>query len=83
MPDLIINTSTEHFESLEWWDNIPFGKTVALQSCDLKLKDHVRPIHSERQFEEIFPAKKILYSGTKKFIYPDNSFNRYTLIVEK
>ena len=82
-PDLIINTSVEHFQSLKWWDNIPFGKIVALQSCDLKLKDHVRCVHSKEEFERMFPSEEVLYSGTKTFNYPDSSFTRYMLILKK
>ena len=82
-PDLIINTSVEHFYSRQWYFNIPKGKKVVLQSCDMKHKDHVYCIHSEEEFKEKFPSSKLYYSGSLKFNYPNWSFTRYMLILEK
>ena len=48
-PSLIINTSVEHFHSQKWYSNIPTGKMLALQSCNLKHKDHVACMHSEER----------------------------------
>ena len=82
-PDLIINTSVEHFQSDKWWTNIPHGKTVALQSCDMKHKEHTGCIHSEKEFKERFPSTEVYYSGALKFDYRTWSFTRYMLIVKK
>ena len=43
--DLIINTSTEHFESMDWFNNIKSGTRVILQGNNMPHDDHV--IHSE------------------------------------
>ena len=80
---LIINTSVEHFHDRKWWDNIPSGKTVALQSCDMKIKDHINCVSSEEEFQQQFPSSKVHYSGKLPFDYPTFSFTRYMLIVEK
>ena len=82
-PDLIINTSVEHFQSDKWWSNIPPGKTVALQSCDMKHKEHTNCIYSEKEFKERFPSTEIYYSGALKFDYQTWAFTRFMLIVRK
>lgn len=82
-PNLIINTSVEHFNSKKWYDNIPSGKIVALQSCDLKHEEHIACVHSEEELKKMFSFKKLLYSGTLKFDYGTHSFSRYMLIVQK
>ena len=82
-PDLIINSSVEHFHSKKWYDNIPSGKTVALQSCDLKHPSHIACAHSEEELKKQFPLSKLLYSGSLRFDYKTHSFSRYMLIGEK
>jgi len=79
-PDLIINTSTEHFDSMEWFSNIPSGTRVVLQGNNMPHDDHV--VHSEtlEDFINTYPLKSIDYKGEKEFKYPDWSFTRYMLI---
>ena len=79
-PDLIINTSTEHFETMEWWDNIPEGTTVAIQGNDMEHDDHVVHSNSLDDFCQKYPVSEVLYRGSKKFIYPDWNFTRFMLI---
>ena len=82
-PSLIINTSVEHFHSKKWYFNIPSGKLVVLQSCNLKHKDHIFCVHSEEEFKKQFPLTNLYYSGTLDFNYPTTSFSRYMLIGRK
>jgi len=79
-PDLIINTSTEHFESLDWWNNIPKGKIVVLQGNNMPHKDH--HIYSDclETFTKTFPLSELLYSGQKDFDYVTWNFSRFMLI---
>jgi hypothetical protein len=79
-PDLIINTSTEHFDSMDWWHNIPPGTVVALQGNNMIHDDH--HIHSRclQEFVAQFPVTTTLYTGQKEFVYPDWKFTRYMLI---
>lgn len=79
-PDLIINTSTEHFESLDWWKSIPQGTTVALQGNNMPHSDH--HVYSETlvDFVKQFPVTQTLYTGQREFNYPDWSFTRFMLI---
>ena len=79
-PDLIINTSTEHFESMDWWDNIPKGTTVALQGNNMPHEDHHVHSNTLKDFTDQFPVTQTLYTGQKEFVYPDWQFTRYMLI---
>jgi len=81
--DLIINTSTEHFDSLQWWNNIPQGTVVALQGADMIHDDHVYEFNNLAEFANTFPLSKTLYTGTKEFEYPTWNFTRFMIIGEK
>lgn len=78
--DLVINTSTEHFETNQWFQNIPSGTVVALQGNNMPHDDHV--VHSEtlEDFSKQFPLSQSLYAGTKDFVYPDWKFTRFMVI---
>lgn len=78
--DLIINTSTEHFESLEWFDRIPNGTTVALQGNNMPHEDH--HVHSAtlKKFCNQFALTTVLFKGEKEFVYPTWKFTRFMII---
>lgn len=78
--DLIINTSTEHFDSLLWWNYIPDGTRVILQGNNMPHEDHC--IHSEtlEDFCNNYPVSEVVYAGQKEFVYPNWSFTRFMLI---
>lgn len=78
--DLIINTSTEHFQSMNWFKNIPKGKIVALQGNNMPHEDHFYCSHTIQDFISQFEVTSILYHGEKDFVYPDWSFKRFMLI---
>jgi len=79
-PDLIVNTSTEHFENMDWFNRISKGTRVVLQGNDMPHDDHV--VHSATINEIIaqYPLSKIIYQGEKLFVYPEWQFTRYMLI---
>ena len=79
-PDLIINTSTEHFDSFLWWDNIKPGTAVALQGNNMQHDDHVNNTNSLDEFCEQFPLAQEIYRGSMDFNYPNWSFSRYMVI---
>jgi len=64
-PDTIINTSCEHIENFsEWYDLIPEGKLVILQSNDYyEIEEHVNCVGSIEEFVVKAPMNNILYSG--------------------
>lgn len=78
--DLIINTSTEHFDSAEWFDRIPQGTRVILQGNNMPHDDHI--IHSDTldNFINQYPLSNIVYKGQKEFVYPNWKFTRYMVI---
>ena len=78
--DLIINTSTEHFDTMEWWDNIPSGTHVALQGNNMPHDDHVIHSTSLDDFCHLYPLDKIIYRGELDFVYPTWGFTRYMQI---
>lgn len=80
-PDIVINTSAEHFLSDLWFENIPTGKMVILQGNDLAHKNeqtHVWP--SVEKFTQHYPLSKIFYRGQLKLEYSENSYTRFMLI---
>ena len=82
-PDLLINTSTEHFDSLDWWNSIPQGTTVALQGNNMEHDDHHVHSDSLEDFINQFPVTQTLYTGQREFVYPTWEFTRYMLIGTK
>lgn len=78
--DLVINTSTEHFDSRDWWENIPAGTAVALQGNNMQHDDHSSNANSLSEFCNQFPLAQEIYRGELGFTYPDWSFTRYMII---
>jgi hypothetical protein len=79
-PDLIINTSTEHFDSLDWFHNIPRGTRVILQGNNMHHDDHVVHSNCLEDFVNHYPLTDIAYQGSLDFVYPTWSFTRYMVI---
>ena len=64
-PDTIINTSCEHIsEFSKWYDKLPEGKLIILQSNNyFEIDEHVNCSNSLTQFSASAPMKKVLYEG--------------------
>lgn len=78
--DTVINTSVEHMESQQWFENIPGGSLVALQSNDMPHEDHLG-CHSDLDgFIKEFDLSETFFTGEKLFCYPDWSFRRFMII---
>jgi hypothetical protein len=78
--DLVINTSTEHFDSMEWFSRLPKGTRVILQGNNMPHDDHVIYSSTLDDFVKTYPLSSISYKGEKEFVYPDWGFTRYMLI---
>ena len=78
--DLIINTSTEHFEKLDWYKNIPLGTIVALQGNNMEHIEHVMCAKNLEEFCDRFPVSKLIYKGQLDFNYTDWGFSRFMII---
>lgn len=63
-PDTVINTSCEHIVDFDvWYDNIPDGKTMILQSNDfVEVDEHVNIAKDLNHFAEQTPMSEVLYS---------------------
>lgn len=83
-PDIVINTSVEHFESLNWWERIPAGTLCALQSNNMVHDTHVANMKNLNEMRAVFQMKELIYSGEMFFDYKNpNSFTRFMLIGRK
>lgn len=61
--DLIINTSSEHMTT-EWFDRLPLGQTVLLQSNDmLGMVGHVNCVQNLEELKQRYQMRQILFSG--------------------
>ena len=78
--DLIINTSSEHFASLDWWYRIPSGTRVAIQSNNMQHDDHFNTVDSIEEMCNMYQFSQVLYSGTTEFNYQSWGFSRYMII---
>jgi hypothetical protein len=82
-PSLVINTSCEHFDSMDWFNRIPSGTLVALQSNNLKHDEDTNAINNINQIIQNYPLSDIQYSGSLNFSYVDKSFSRFMIIGNK
>jgi hypothetical protein len=83
-PDIVINTSVEHFESWEWWKNIPTGTTIALQATNMEHDEHIQKItHLGDLKAALGELTKIDFEGALPFRYPGFSFDRFMIIGAK
>ncbi len=78
--DLIINTSTEHFDSLLWFNYIPEGTRVILQGNNMPHDDHHVSCNSVDEFCNEYPLNEVVFKGEKEFVYPNWKFKRYMQI---
>jgi len=78
--DLVINTSTEHFHSMEWFSRLPSGTRVILQGNNMPHDDHFVHTDTLEDFVNTYPLSSIAYQGQQEFKYPKWSFTRYMLI---
>lgn len=77
-PDTIINTSCEHIENFsKWYDKIPEGKLVILQSNNFfEVDEHVNCSKDIDEFKAQAPCKEYLYTGTLDL----EKYNRFMII---
>jgi len=77
-PDTVINTSCEHIENFdEWYNKIPTGTTVVLQSNNYyEVEEHVNCVSSKEQFDKQVTMSECLYLGE----LPLDKYTRYMKI---
>lgn len=79
-PNLVINTSAEHMGSIAWFENLPKGIMVIVQSNDMAHDDH-KPGHSSLDdFDNTYPMHQVLFLDQLEFDYKIWKFNRFMKI---
>ena len=78
-PPVVINTVCEHLQDVHgWWDRIPPGQLVALQSNNWRVcPDHVSAVDSIDEFKQQLPLTDTYFEGT---LHLPSWFDRYMLI---
>src|SRR3990167_6961035 len=80
-PDIIINTSCEHFEDSRWWQQIPSFQFVVLQSNNyFSHRQHVASVENIEEMLQKYPTRKILFSGQRNYNYGELNFSRFMII---
>ena len=79
--DTIINTSCEHFEEWdEWWNLIPYGKRVILQSNNFyEAEDHVNCVSSPEELQAEAEMDEFYFVGAM----PSYKYTRFMTIGRK
>jgi hypothetical protein len=78
--DVVINTSTEHFDSLDWFIKIKPGTRVVLQGNNMQHEDHTLITQTLDDFAQMYPLSDYQFEGSKRFVYPNWSFTRYMIM---
>ena len=79
-PNLIINTSAEHMGSLQWFQNLPSGMTVAIQSNDMHHDNHPAGNSDLSDFNSTYPMQQTLFLDQLEFDYTTWKFSRFMKI---
>jgi hypothetical protein len=74
---VVINTSLTDMQGQSWFDNIPAGTLVAMQSRD---HDPGNEAHSTQDIIDRFPLSEIIYDGELKLEDPETEYTRYMVI---
>lgn len=81
--NLIINCSVEHMSS-DWYDQVPTGALVCIQSSDVTITAHpwliTNPNPDQETLAKKYPLSQTLFSGEKEFNYDSWGYKRFMLI---
>jgi hypothetical protein len=82
--DVVINCSPEHMDNTNWFDNIPCGTLVCIQSSNMTDSSepwHIKnPSHSIEDFANKYPVSSTLFLDALPIRYQDWGYERYMLI---
>jgi hypothetical protein len=82
--DVVINCSPEHFDNDEWFNKIPFGTVVAIQSSDMTETGDPwfikQPNPDIESFRSRYHLSKVYVCDTMRIQYDDWGYNRFMLI---
>jgi hypothetical protein len=74
---VVINTSLTDMDGQAWFDRIPKGTLVVMQSRD---HDPSNEAHSTQDIIERFPLNEIIYDGKLELHDPETAYTRYMVI---
>lgn len=81
--DIVINCSSEHMTSTEWFDSIPEGTLVCIQSSNITDATDpwfvTNPSSTFESFMEKYPLN-VKFAGTLPIRYNDWGYDRYMVI---
>lgn len=79
-PPVVVNTSAEHMPDRTWFDLIPAGTMVVIQTNNMPHDDHVFAHQNIADLRRDFPLAQYLFSGDLPFKYEDWGFSRFMVI---
>lgn len=74
---VVINTSLTDMQGQAWFDRIPAGTLVVMQSRD---NDPGNAAHSTQDIIDRFPLSEIIYDGKLDLQDPETNYTRYMVI---
>ena len=74
---VVINTSLTDMPGQAWFDHIPAGTLVAMQSRD---HDPGNEAHSTQDIMDRYPLSEIIYDGKLELADPETAYTRYMVI---
>ena len=74
---VVINTSLTDMQGQAWFDNIPAGTLVVMQSRD---HDPGNAAYSTQDIIDRFPLTEVIYDGELKLQDPETAYTRYMVI---
>jgi hypothetical protein len=74
---VVINTSLTDMPGQDWFDHIPAGTLVVMQSRD---HDPGNAAHSTQDIIDRFPLNEIIYDGELQLEDPETKYTRYMVI---
>jgi len=74
---VVINTSLTDMEGHDWFDHIPKGALIVMQSRD---HDPGNAAHSTQDIIDRFPLSEVIYDGELKLQDPETKYTRYMVI---
>lgn len=76
----VVNTSLTDMKGHAWFDNIPTGTLVVMQSRD---HDPGEQFDNAQDIERKFPLSQVLYSGSLHLQDPETEYTRFMVIGRK
>jgi len=80
---VFINCSVDQINGTDWYQSIPEGSLVCLQSTNLPINHSgwdIKQSYTLPEFMQTYHMSRFLFNGTKTFTYSHLTFDRHMLI---